>query len=86
MSIKLSILDQSPVSEGSNAMEALKETSQFARKAEEWGYTRFWVSEHHDTKDVCRFFARNFGISSRISDVLDSNWVGRSYVAALFRV
>ena len=49
MSIKLSILDQSPVSEGSNAVEALKETSQLARKAEEWGYTRFWVSEHHDT-------------------------------------
>ena len=48
MSIKLSILDQSPISEGSNAMESLKHTAQLAQKAEEWGYTRFWVSEHHD--------------------------------------
>lgn len=49
MAIKLSILDQSPISEGSNAIEALKNTAQLAQKAEEWGYTRFWVSEHHDT-------------------------------------
>src|SRR4051794_37517684 len=49
MAIKLSILDQSPISEGSNAMETLQQTAQLARKAEEWGYTRFWVSEHHDT-------------------------------------
>ncbi|MBE1555417.1 LLM class flavin-dependent oxidoreductase [Sporosarcina limicola] len=48
MSIKLSILDQSPISEGSNAVESLKNTAELARKAEEWGYTRFWVSEHHD--------------------------------------
>ncbi len=49
MSIKLSILDQSPISEGSNAVESLKHTVQLAKKAEEWGYTRFWVSEHHDS-------------------------------------
>lgn len=48
MSIKLSILDQSPISEGSNAIDALKHTAELAKKAEEWGYTRFWVSEHHD--------------------------------------
>jgi len=48
MTIKLSILDQSPISEGSNAMESLKQTAILAQKAEEWGYTRFWVSEHHD--------------------------------------
>lgn len=49
MSIKLSILDQSPISEGSSAREALKETALLAKKAEAWGYHRFWVSEHHDT-------------------------------------
>lgn len=48
MTIKLSILDQSPISEGSNAMESLKQTAILAQKAEEWGYSRFWVSEHHD--------------------------------------
>lgn len=48
MTIKLSILDQSPIAEGSTAMETLKETAILAEKAEAWGYTRFWVSEHHD--------------------------------------
>lgn len=32
MSIKLSILDQSPISEGSNAVESLKHTAQLAKK------------------------------------------------------
>lgn len=49
MDIRLSILDQSPISEGSNAVEALRQTTVLAQKAEEWGYSRFWVSEHHDT-------------------------------------
>ncbi|WP_368996529.1 LLM class flavin-dependent oxidoreductase [Caldifermentibacillus hisashii] len=49
MSLKLSILDQSPVSEGQSAEEALKNTVELAQSAEKWGYTRFWVSEHHDT-------------------------------------
>lgn len=49
MSIKLSILDQSPIAEGSNATEALQNTVQLAKKAEQWGYHRFWVSEHHDS-------------------------------------
>ncbi|WP_203333274.1 LLM class flavin-dependent oxidoreductase [Planococcus beigongshangi] len=48
MALRYSILDQSPVSEGSNPGEALKQTAMLAQKAEEWGYTRFWVSEHHD--------------------------------------
>ncbi|WKA59802.1 LLM class flavin-dependent oxidoreductase [Planococcus shenhongbingii] len=46
--LKYSILDQSPISEGSTPQEALKHTAMLAQKAEEWGYTRFWVSEHHD--------------------------------------
>lgn len=48
MALKYSILDQSPISEGSTPQEALQQTAELARKAEEWGYTRFWVSEHHD--------------------------------------
>ena len=62
MSIKLSILDQSPISEGSNAVESLKYTAELAKKAEEWGYTRFWVSEHHDATTLA-------GSSPEILDV-----------------
>lgn len=48
MALKYSILDQSPIAEGSTPGQALKETAMLAQHAEKWGYTRFWVSEHHD--------------------------------------
>ena len=48
MGLAYSILDQSPISEGSSPRQALKETAELARQVEQWGYTRFWVSEHHD--------------------------------------
>ncbi|MBO8164726.1 MAG: LLM class flavin-dependent oxidoreductase [Brevibacillus sp.] len=47
--IQLSILDQSPVAEGSTPSEALAQTAQLAQEAERLGYHRFWVSEHHYT-------------------------------------
>lgn len=45
--IKLSILDQSHISEGSTPVEALANTIKVAQEAEKLGYHRFWVSEHH---------------------------------------
>jgi luciferase family oxidoreductase group 1 len=48
MSYKLSILDQSPIFPGNTAATALQNTVLLAQKAEEWGYSRFWVSEHHN--------------------------------------
>lgn len=45
--MKLSILDQSPVSAGSSPAESLAQTAMLAREAERLGYHRFWVSEHH---------------------------------------
>ena len=52
MAYKLGILDQSPVFPGTSAAHALQQTIHLAQKAEEWGYNRFWVSEHHDTEQV----------------------------------
>lgn len=46
--MKISVLDQSPISEGSTAAEALNNTIKLACFVEEWGYERFWVAEHHD--------------------------------------
>lgn len=45
--ISLSILDYSPVDEGSNDRTALQQTAELARAADRLGYRRFWVSEHH---------------------------------------
>jgi len=47
--IRLSVLDQSPVRKGVTAEQAVQETIELARHADQLGYTRFWVSEHHNT-------------------------------------
>ena len=43
----LSVLDQSPVSEGSSGADALHNTLDLARLADELGYHRYWLAEHH---------------------------------------
>ncbi|MET9489358.1 LLM class flavin-dependent oxidoreductase [Nocardia sp. NPDC006630] len=47
MTIPLSVLDLSPISTGSDARQALRNTIDLARQAERWGYNRFWIAEHH---------------------------------------
>ena len=47
MNVPLSVLDLSPISAGSDAATALRNTVDLARHAERWGYRRFWVAEHH---------------------------------------
>src|SRR5512144_1962073 len=44
---RLSILDQSPVPEGSTGSDALQNTLDLARLADALGYDRYWVAEHH---------------------------------------
>lgn len=50
--IKLSVLDQSPVRKGSTAQQAIQETLQLARYADEAGFTRYWLAEHHNTSSL----------------------------------
>src|SRR5882757_7758244 len=45
--LRLSVLDQSPVPAGSTPGEALQNSIALARRVDELGYTRFWMSEHH---------------------------------------
>lgn len=47
MQVPLSVLDLAPISEGSDAATALRNTIDLARHAEQWGYRRYWVAEHH---------------------------------------
>ena len=45
--MRLSVLDQSPISAGSTGRDALANTLDLARLADELGYHRYWVAEHH---------------------------------------
>jgi alkanesulfonate monooxygenase SsuD/methylene tetrahydromethanopterin reductase-like flavin-dependent oxidoreductase (luciferase family) len=47
--MKLSILDQAPISEGSTGAEALRNSLELASLADKLGYERYWVAEHHGT-------------------------------------
>src|SRR3954471_12542951 len=45
--MRISVLDQSPISEDSSGPEALRNTIDLAQLADSLGYTRYWVAEHH---------------------------------------
>ena len=50
--MKLSVLDQSPVSHGSTAADAIRASLALAREVESFGYARYWVSEHHNSASI----------------------------------
>ncbi|MBA3263812.1 MAG: LLM class flavin-dependent oxidoreductase [Thermoleophilaceae bacterium] len=45
----LSVLDQSPIADGSTPAQALHQTLDLAELADALGYHRYWVAEHHAT-------------------------------------
>ncbi|ARF53305.1 MsnO8 family LLM class oxidoreductase [Streptomyces gilvosporeus] len=47
MSTPLGVLDLVPISSGSTATEALRNSIDLARQAERFGYARYWFAEHH---------------------------------------
>jgi luciferase family oxidoreductase group 1 len=46
--LPLSVLDVAPVAADGSAAEALRHTTELARRVEALGYRRFWVAEHHN--------------------------------------
>ncbi len=48
-SLRLGVVDQSPVPNGRTATEALEATLELARLTERLGYSRYWLAEHHST-------------------------------------
>lgn len=50
--IPFSVLDLSPIVEGSSAAQAFRNTLDLARHAERWGYHRYWLAEHHNMPGI----------------------------------
>lgn len=50
--IPFSVLDLAPVFEGETAADAFRNTLSLARAAENWGYKRFWLAEHHNMPGI----------------------------------
>src|SRR5262245_12906603 len=49
---RVSILDLAFVPEGGTPADALRRSLDLAQHAEKWGYTRFWLAEHHNMAGV----------------------------------
>lgn len=47
--MRISVLDQSPISEGMTGADALHNSVDLACFSEQLGYNRYWVAEHHGT-------------------------------------
>jgi luciferase family oxidoreductase group 1 len=50
--LRLGVLDQSPIRKGGTAREAVLATLELARAVEGFGYTRYWVAEHHNSRTL----------------------------------
>lgn len=50
--VKLSVLDLSPINQGSDAGESLRHSAQLAQLCEQLGYHRFWMAEHHNMPGI----------------------------------
>src|SRR5882757_9346827 len=47
-----SVLDLAPINQGSDAAQAFRNTLDLAQHAEEWGYHRYWLAEHHNIPGI----------------------------------
>lgn len=52
LSVPVSVLDLSTVSQGQTSADALAATIALAKRADELGYSRFWTAEHHNMPEV----------------------------------
>jgi luciferase family oxidoreductase group 1 len=50
--VPLSVLDLCPVPTGGSTREALRRSVDLARHVERWGYSRYWVAEHHNMPGI----------------------------------
>src|SRR5580698_2888754 len=50
--IPFSVLDLSPIPQGATASDAFRNSLDLARHAEQWGYHRYWLAEHHNMPGI----------------------------------
>ena len=50
--VSLSILDLAPILPGQTAADSFRNTLDLAQHAEQWGYHRFWLAEHHNIPGI----------------------------------
>src|SRR5271169_1955715 len=50
--IPFSVLDLSPVIQGATPADAFRNTLDLAQHAEQWGYHRYWLAEHHNMPGI----------------------------------
>ena len=52
MGVRYSVLDLAPVREGGSVGETFRNMLDLARNVERWGYSRFWLAEHHNMPGI----------------------------------
>lgn len=52
MRLPVSVLDLAPVGEGTDGTDAVHASLQLARRADELGFTRYWLAEHHNMPGI----------------------------------
>ncbi|WP_187261475.1 LLM class flavin-dependent oxidoreductase [Pontibacter beigongshangensis] len=50
--VRLSVLDLVPILEGQTAADSFKSSLDLAQQVERWGYTRYWLAEHHNMAGI----------------------------------
>jgi luciferase family oxidoreductase group 1 len=65
---RFSVLDLAPVREDGSIADSFRNTVDLARHAERWGFTRFWLAEHHNIP----------GIASAATSVLVGHVAGQT--------
>src|SRR5215510_15103628 len=50
--VPLSVLDLSPITDGSTAAVSFRNSLDLAQHAERWGYKRYWIAEHHSMPGI----------------------------------
>ena len=50
--VPFSVLDLSPITAGATAADAFRNTLDLAQHAEQWGYRRYWLAEHHNMTGI----------------------------------